>query len=1659
MSCLCLGKSRFAKDDAVHQAHVNEFYRLMLGNFDDAKLGNIQAQSSNGRLDEFSTINGANALTSNEITNLVLKSRNTGIIHALGPHIEDAIRRKAPLAHIAQLLSSCGQKDFLNISGRDLFIALSLACSDTVRLYNLSAAVPGMPLPLLVPGPTGSIVLWDAFADLLSLPRGPLVVSVGTSATRNAGKTTLLRQIGLCGVSPKMLANDPSLPTAAGNGQNHGGAGSRLSSPSIDVYLPVLQKAGDDSVIVDCSGIHSTDPVLGSLFAAAALVIVHVYPKDVSDKAGPSQELKELLSLRGGVIALVRDSESWKPHTRALLDATLDAFKSNIVITIDVPNYLKSNVDRTAIYKSVYNNIQSVWAKNIKGHTTPSLPILRQLVLRPGSVPSPNKPLADLVGPVSKELLSILEEGNSGGRISTKIFPFSTANTRLLQLKKDERRVREEGGVECESSLTLIAKERGSWNAFLSNSQPSRAIQWFCSQIAIAGKSGGGWKLSRLAFEINECLNIWKQPIIEPLMKSQRELMDTGDVRGATEVYAQIEELNITVDTFWTELEFLMSPESPWDQSKSLEADVDSIHQAYAFSILAGAPIQLLKGTPLRLTDTAFLKNIMMAGTASKTAGKDILVVSVIGAQSSAKSTLLNFLFGCNFVTRAGRCTRGLYASFMRLDDGRLLVVLDTEGLLSIESNPGESGDVFDGQMTLLAMACSHLVLINHKGEVSRQLQDLLEVCMFALKHLRVTNFQPNIFFVLRDQHERSPTVHEDMLRHMKRHLSGCASRLGLKLEEVLRLNASSIHLLPSAYVSAKMPVSDKEVSSVNEVFPEEVLALRSSVLRVLNESLSSATAGADSNKWSTLEQWYTHCNTVWETLTQFGHNLLHYKTIREIEVRRELAQIASEISKTVLETGFKPEGGKLLADYVDSRLKSSASEEDLDTADVELRNGLGKLKEVWIDKLKSDFDTATSGQERFTATMRADIEAKLPAVLDYVYDNLVYTWKLHLKQAKDAQQAGSMWRHFCDVLDKVLFSDPTKMAVVSESEARNLFAREWTSYETQYLSRLESVRKSKNSIAYEVSVVFNAALGKASQDRPDYQLLKDQGPQALIQAGGSSALMSEKTDDTWRIKYLNQTELGVSDDDIIRDVRQLKKMVADICTDIETEILRNGQMVNESMVVDWLRTGHEIAYRDGDRRMRCCKVRQPQMLAAIHSELRLVAYLALCREEDARHKKQVDNLLKQRKDIEEHLITVAKGNAGDVDRASSFADRYHKQIDAWLDRQVTAFSADVRATVLSEMPDPAKAHERAFQQSFGARNWMDVLEYCLDVNAYLEKMFLTLFHRRQAAVIATRLPELEQKLRDMYATLREMILLWYKEISASIASGQVRSGGPLGSGRNGGRRIAEFKEFLAKNASKKIVGIENEVGDFIAEIFPPTVNFEIRDARVFSEAFREQLLSKLGQLKEVSVSSRVLKSLQEQSVQAWSMIRGCTARCPLCGSKCDCLGEHAKHSCSHHLFPAFHGWMDRATGAPSLAFCKSEDVYAGTYQCRDGEWRPLAEYLTDSHPSWVPFPRGGSSGEFDEDVTILRAAWVNCKFALEKYFTPMKASNPQQWECYVELGRQLSANDLDAAKKTIRAIRAKTWVPTIPAMKEAIEGQVEKGQPVPTNVPQATAA
>ena len=89
------------------------------------------------------------------------------------------------------------------------------------------------------------------------------------------------------------------------------------------------------------------------------------------------------------------------------------------------------------------------------------------------------------------------------------------------------------------------------------------------------------------------------------------------------------------------------------------------------------------------------------------------MVVSVVGVQSSGKSLLLNFLFGTQFISSAGRCTKGVYASILQFKcsksgKSKKILLLDTEG---IEST-GARNEQFDRKIVYYIFSISHVVLL-----------------------------------------------------------------------------------------------------------------------------------------------------------------------------------------------------------------------------------------------------------------------------------------------------------------------------------------------------------------------------------------------------------------------------------------------------------------------------------------------------------------------------------------------------------------------------------------------------------------------------------------------------------------------------------------------------------------------------------------------------------------------------------------------------------------------------------------------------------------------------------------------------------------------------------------------------------------------------------
>jgi GTPase Era involved in 16S rRNA processing len=141
----------------------------------------------------------------------------------------------------------------------------------------------------------------------------------------------------------------------------------------------------------------------------------------------------------------------------------------------------------------------------------------------------------------------------------------------------------------------------------------------------------------------------------------------------------------------------------------------------------------------------------------------NILVVSVIGPQSSGKSLLLNTLFGTQFLSSAGRCTRGIYGCLIDIKIMRngtnynKILILDTEGIQSTEA-PDEG---FDRRVVFYVLCVSHIVLICNKQEMNKNMEDIIKLASDCfLKARENIDMQPQVNLVMNNVHINESTLY-----------------------------------------------------------------------------------------------------------------------------------------------------------------------------------------------------------------------------------------------------------------------------------------------------------------------------------------------------------------------------------------------------------------------------------------------------------------------------------------------------------------------------------------------------------------------------------------------------------------------------------------------------------------------------------------------------------------------------------------------------------------------------------------------------------------------------------------------------------------------------------------------------------------------------------
>ena len=232
--------------------------------------------------------------------------------------------------------------------------------------------------------------------------------------------------------------------------------------------------------------------------------------------------------------------------------------------------------------------------------------------------------------------------------------------------------------------------------------------------------------------------------------KSQNE----SDAKGLESCKGRIEELNdkmvnvsIGLEHVFRELGQIYEAErnvSP--DSSQLRAQLP---QVAAELLVSGYPLELLDGDAAHvpiLWVTAVLDELKELVGENK-----LLVLSVLGVQSSGKSTLLNTMFGVRFAVSAGRCTRGAFIQLIPLSETLkkqmncdYVLIVDTEGLRASEVGSSK----MHNELATFVIGLANITIINTFGETPGDIQDILQTVIHAFIRMKHVKLNPSCQFV-----------------------------------------------------------------------------------------------------------------------------------------------------------------------------------------------------------------------------------------------------------------------------------------------------------------------------------------------------------------------------------------------------------------------------------------------------------------------------------------------------------------------------------------------------------------------------------------------------------------------------------------------------------------------------------------------------------------------------------------------------------------------------------------------------------------------------------------------------------------------------------------------------------------------------------------------
>ncbi|MGH0128750.1 UNVERIFIED_CONTAM: hypothetical protein FKN15_044102 [Acipenser sinensis] len=340
----------------------------------------------------------------------------------------------------------------------------------------------------------------------------------------------------------------------------------------------------------------------------------------------------------------------------------------------------------------------------------------------------------------------------------------------LAKIEKEECRLRKAGDQPIEEYKANLQREKQKLRQQQSSYDLSEAMQCFIAAISTESKEERSYFLKWMRMNLDVTARKKLSGLRDKYKEKSCKLSENKEIIAALD--QQILNSSLGIEHFMREMGQIYEAACCHPDYKKYCKQFQHLPSFGADLLLDGFPLELVDGDasniPVRWV------NDVLTDLHEKVQHKSrVLVVTVLGVQSTGKSTLLNTMFGVQFAVSSGRCTRGAFMLLIRVKEDLkeelkcdFILVIDTEGLKSPELAQLEDSYEHDNELATLVVGLSDITIINIAMENSTEMKDILQIVVHAFLRMKEVGKKPNCHFV--HQNVGDVSAHDKNMRDRK---------------------------------------------------------------------------------------------------------------------------------------------------------------------------------------------------------------------------------------------------------------------------------------------------------------------------------------------------------------------------------------------------------------------------------------------------------------------------------------------------------------------------------------------------------------------------------------------------------------------------------------------------------------------------------------------------------------------------------------------------------------------------------------------------------------------------------------------------------------------------------------------------------------------------